>query len=191
MVVSFINFINQRNFSAVLILLTVIYIFPLLSFKCLHFFYPIRPGLSDLAEKKFSPWWAGHQIQSNFNSFPAFENLLKTIPGLFSFWLRMWGSSIEKNIYWTPGSRIYDRNLIHIKKNVILGERSSISSHVIAPKRGKLILYVDIVEIGENSFVGAGSVLTPGVTLQDNSFIKADQRVYSQMLESKNENFHV
>ena len=170
--------IVSQAFFGFLYLLFSVYLFPLICFQILIALAPIREGKSDILEKKFSPWWAGHQIQSLFIAVPALEAVLKIIPGAFSVWLRCWGSKIGKKIYWTPGSIHYDRNLLEIGDNVVFGEQSLSVGHIISPKDKSAELTIAKVKIGKNSFIGAAAVLSPGVVVEKNSFIKAGTRVY-------------
>ena len=170
--------IDSHSPIGLIIFLGAIYLFPLMCFRILNFFTPIKEGKSDILAKKFSPWWAGHQIQSLFIAVPALEAVLKILPGFYTLWLRCWGSEIGKNVYWTPGSIHYDRNLLLVGDNVVFGEQSLTVCHVITPKEGSAELSVAKVKIGENSFIGAAAVLSPGAVIDKNSFLKAGTRVY-------------
>ncbi len=163
-----------------------IYIFPLIIFRILNFFTPIKEGVSDILNDRFSPWWAGHQIQMLFISIPSLEAILRIIPGLFSLWLRCWGSKVGKRVYWTPGSVHYDRNLLRIGNGVIFGERSTTVCHVITPKDGKGLLRIKFVEIEDYAFIGAGCVLSPGVIVESGVMIKAGTDVYPMRRVTKN-----
>jgi hypothetical protein len=90
---------NPSGFNFVLVPASI-YLFPLISFRLMNFLFPIIQGKSSLSTKKYSPWWGGHQIQIIYYAVPQFEGLLRIIPGAFSLWLRLWGSSIGKNVYW-------------------------------------------------------------------------------------------
>ena len=175
---SSIVWIKSGNLLGLVGLLSSIYFFPLGCFRILCFITPIQEGKSNILEKKFSPWWAGHQIQSLFIAVPMLESTLRIIPGLYSLWLRAWGSQIGKNVYWTPGSIHYDRNLLEVGDNVVFGERSLSVCHVITPKEKSGELTIAKIRIGNNAFIGAAAVLSPGVTLDSNTFIKAGTRVY-------------
>ncbi len=157
-----------------------IYLFPLISFRLLNLFFPIIEGESDILSRKFSPWWAGHQIQLLFIAVPQLESILIMIPGMYSLWLRCWGSQIGKKVYWTPGVVNYDRNLLEIGDGVVFGERSLTVAHVITPKDGKGILKILKVRIGKKAFVGAGSVLSPGVVMDEKTFVKAGSNVFPE-----------
>ncbi|NET74012.1 MAG: acyl transferase, partial [Sphaerospermopsis sp. SIO1G2] len=130
--------------------------------------------ISYLIGKKYSPWWGSHQIQVIYIAIPLLESILRLIPGMFSLWLKLWGSKIGKNVYWTPSLEIADRSLLEIGDNVVIGHRVSISSHVIKPKKENLMLYVKKVKIGNNVFVGGGSMIAPGVVINDGQFIQVN-----------------
>lgn len=155
-----------------------IYLFPLICFRVLIFFHPIREGVSDIFGGEFSPWWAGHQIQLLFMAVPRLESLLILVPGLYSLWLRAWGAKVGKGVYWTPGVCNYDRNLLEVGDGVIFGERATTVCHVISPKDGKGLLKIAKVRIGDKCFVGAACVVSPGVTMDSGTFTKAGSHIY-------------
>ena len=180
--------INPSLLSLILWIASI-YLFPLFCFRLLNFFTPIEEGKSDILAKKFSPWWAGHQIQLLFISVPFLEAILRMIPGLYSQWLRFWGSKIGKHVYWTPGSVHYDRNLLEVGDRVVFGERSLSVCHVITPKGSSAELTITKIKLGTGAFVGAACVLSPGVKMDDFSFVKAGTRVYpNEHIPKKNQN---
>lgn len=168
---SFLAICYQPGIISVLSLLFSIYIFPLLIYRIHNYFLPIKEDVSYLCGKEYSPWWGSHQIQSIYITFPVFEAILRLIPGAFSLWLRLWGSTVGKKVYWTPKLEIADRGLIEIGDNVILGYGVGIYPHIIKPKKQDLLLYVKKVKIGSNVFVGAGNNIAPGVNINDNTYI--------------------
>jgi hypothetical protein len=147
-------------------LLTVLYLYPVATYRLLNLFWPLKEGRYDLSQKKYNPWWGSHQIQLIYYACPWLEALLRMIPGLFSFWLRLWGAKIGKNIYWTPNVEIDDRPLIEIGNGVIMGHKLHFISHVILPHKNKLPLFVRKVSVGDHCFLGAGSRLGPGVVIE-------------------------
>jgi hypothetical protein len=152
-------------------LLFSIYILPLLIYRVHNHFFPVAEGISYLCGTEYSPWWGSHQIQSIYITFSVFEAILRLIPGAFSFWLRLWGSSVGKNVYWTPKLEIADRGLLEIGDNVVFGHGVGVYGHIIKPKKQNLLLYVKKIKIGNNVFVGAGNNIAPGVDINDNSYI--------------------
>jgi hypothetical protein len=164
-------FIYFHNLLCILAIFFFIYGLPLLVYRLHKMIYPIKEGISYLIGTKYSPWWGVHQIQVIYIAIPVLETVLRLIPGMFSLWLRLWGSKIGKNVYWTPALEIADRGLLEIGDNVVIGHRVGISSHVIKPKKNNLMLYVKKVKIGNNVFIGGGSLIAPGVVIGDGQFI--------------------
>ncbi len=175
---SFYGFVKNPMLASFALIFFFIYLFPLITFRILTFFYPIREEVSDIFSGDFSPWWAGHQIQLLFMAIPRLESVLIMVPGLYSIWLRAWGSKVGKGVYWTPGVTNYDRNLLEIGDGVIFGERATTVCHVISPKDGKGLLKIAKIKISNQCFIGAGSVLSPGVQMDDKCFVKAGAHVY-------------
>lgn len=172
------GFVVRASLSSFFLIFFFIYAFPLICFRLLNTLFPIKEGVSDIFEKKFSPWWAGHQIQLLFMAMPRLESLLILVPGLYSLWLRAWGSKVGRGVYWTPGVCNYDRNLLEIGDGVIFGERSTTVCHVISPKEGKGLLKIQKVIIGDRCFVGAAAVISPGVRMDSETFLKAGSHAY-------------
>ena len=151
------------------ILIFVIYGLPVVVFQLHEKFFPLKNGSSLLSGPEYSPWWGSHQIQWVFIAFPCLETLLRAFPGLFSRWLRLWGSKIGNNIYWTPGITIGDRGKLELGDNLVFGQDVALSSHIIrVSKRGTKLL-VKPIKIGSGTFLGAGTVLGPGVEIAPDS----------------------
>jgi acetyltransferase-like isoleucine patch superfamily enzyme len=146
-------------------LLLVVYGVPLGLYRLLGLICPLREGISRLDAPRFSPWWGGHQLQALFIALPALEALLRLVPGLYSLWLRLWGSRIGRGVYWTPRVEVADRGLLEVGDRVIFGHRVAIYGHVVTPRSRGLVLYARRVMVGAGAFVGAGSRLGPGVRI--------------------------
>lgn len=154
-------------FAAVLLLYGV----PPVAFKIHNRFHPLREGPSHLVGDKYSPWWGGHQIQLLYIAFPALEEVLRLVPGLFSAWLRLWGSNIGKRVYWTPRFQIADRSLLTLGDDVVVGYDTGISPHLIKRTRKNILLYLKRVEIGDRVFLGAGVRIGPGAVVGDDAVL--------------------
>lgn len=161
-----------------LVLLCLIYILPLALHRTHFFFFPFADGYWILSEKKYNPWWASHMFQFPFIACPWIESLLHFIPGLYSFWLRCWGSKIGKDIYWTPRVEIVDRGLIEVGDNAVFGHITALCSHMVAEIEGKPALVVKKIVIGERVFIGADSQLGPGVVIPSRTKLKPKSRLY-------------
>lgn len=151
--------------------LAAVYLLPVVCYRLFVIAYPLEPGLSNLAEKRFSPWWASHQIQLIYTAVPALEAVLRMIPGAYSIWLRLWGSRIGSSVYWTPRMEIHDRGLLHIGDGVVFGHKVELYGHTVTPKRQRLLLYTGLVTVGAGAFVGAGSRLAPGVVVEPGAVV--------------------
>lgn len=155
-----------------------LYGLPVLAYRLHGWVYPLTPGISYLQGPNYSPWWGSHQFQVIYIAFPALETVLRLVPGLFSAWLRLWGSQIGKQVYWTPSLEIADRGLLSIGDGVVFGQQVGLYSHIVKPRRDNLMLYLNPITIGDHSFIGAGSYIGPGVTIAPGSFLAADSKIY-------------
>ncbi|MCC5644385.1 acyl transferase [Nostoc sp. CHAB 5824] len=166
------------NIFSILAVFFSIYGLPVLVYRLHEWVYPVREGISYLQNKEYNPWWGSHQIQVIYIAIPVLEAVLRLIPGVFSYWLRLWGAKVGRDVYWTPGLEIADRSLLEIGDRVVIGHRVGIYSHIIKPRKQNLMLYVKKVKIGSNVFVGAGSNLAPGVIIGDGSYLPAASNLY-------------
>jgi hypothetical protein len=148
-------------------LLLLLYAVPPLTFRMHERLWPLEHGGAKLVGKRYVPWWGGYQIQLLYLTWPQLEALLRSIPGVYSAWLRLWGARVGKGVVWTPQVEITDRSLLEIGDDVVLGHQVKIFGHIIRPTRqGNLLLFVRPVQIGAGAFIGAGSALGPGVRVR-------------------------
>jgi acetyltransferase-like isoleucine patch superfamily enzyme len=143
-----------------------LYLFPPISARLLQRFLNISEGKIALGSKDFFGWWALLQLQIIFCRFPALEEVLRLIPGAYSFWLRLWGARIGKLTFWSPGVLILDRPFLLVGNHVIFGAGVRISSHVLArDSASKLELLLGTVRIGDHALIGGYSLLTAGTEI--------------------------
>lgn len=158
--------------NAVILVISV-YILPIIAFRAHKLIWPVSYGISKLDAPSYSPWWAMHRIQVLFNYIPVFERILYLVPGLFSVWLRLWGSKIGKNVYWAGCCDITDRYLLDIGDNVIVGYKVAFYGHAVTPTKDGLVLcYRDII-VKNNSMLGALAKIGPGVIVHEKTIVKA------------------
>jgi hypothetical protein len=153
------------------LLLVVLYLLPPLSFRLHRRLFPFRKSLTNLSERKYSPWWGAHQIQVLYIAVPQLESLLRLVPGLYSAWLRLWGSRIGHDVYWTPNVEVTDRHLLDIGDRVVMGHKCKFLGHAIKPRGQDLALYSRTIRIGNDVFIGAGSRIGPGAVVSDGLFL--------------------
>ena len=163
---SFCLALTQGQWFYVMLALFFVYIFPILCFRLHSLFWPLVFGVSDISSG-YSPWWASYQMQRLFIALPSLEALLRLLPGVYSFWLRLWGAKIGKGVLWTPRVEILDRSLLEIGDRVIVGHEVKFIGHFIRlSASGRLKLYVNPVKVGAHAFLGAGSRLGPGASVE-------------------------
>lgn len=158
--------------------LMCIYLVPLCAYRLHERVHPLVEGRSHIAGGPYSPWWGGHQIQLVFIAFPVLESALRLVPGLFSVWLRAWGSKVGARVYWTPALRLGDRALLDVGDDVIFGYDVGLSSHLVMKTKRNVLLYVKRVTIGARAFLGAGAILGPGAVVDDDAILDAGTHVH-------------
>ena len=75
-----------------------LYLFPPLCQRGHQLVWPLQEGLSELSKPAYSPWWTTLQLQAVFNAAPSLEAILRLVPGVYSCWLRLWGSRIGRGV---------------------------------------------------------------------------------------------
>jgi hypothetical protein len=167
------------------VLVVILYLVPPLTFRLHRIFFPIRKSLSNLSDRKYSPWWGAHQIQLVYIAIPQLEAALRLAPGLYSAWLRLWGSRIGRRVYWTPNVEITDRHLLDIGDHVVCGHKCKFLGHAIKPSGQKMALYTRSIKVGNDVFIGAGSRIGPGAVIADGTFLPVLTDVHiNQVVES-------
>ena len=127
------------------------------------------PSRCALGSTSFLRWWWQSQWQVVFNRLPMIEEVVRLVPGLYAQWLRLWGSDIGRLVYWTPGLRVLDRQLLRLGDGCSFGVNVSLNPHVIGPhpQTGERTLLVAPVVVGRNAIVGGESTLTAGAWVGD------------------------
>jgi hypothetical protein len=163
-----------------------IYLTPPLLWRLTNLVWPLREGSSWVGKgESGSPWLLTHHLQLFFVAFPAFERALILVPGLFSAWLRLWGSHIGKRVYWTPGVQIVDRTHLDIGERVFFGHRVYMSQHVVRKRGTRYSLYFKSIRIGAGTLVGFASHLSPGVEIDPGLSVAAGTTLYPNVHVSK------
>lgn len=149
-----------------LLCLAIVYLLPVACFRLHQFVWPLTEGKTRLDAPGYVPWWGAHQFQLMYTAFPALEAALRLVPGIYSAWLRMWGSRIGRGVHWTPRVEITDRSLLEVGDGVIFGHHSACYAHLVQRRSDELILYLRRVRIGRGAQLSAGSRLGPGVSIE-------------------------
>ena len=101
-----------------------------------------------------------------FNRFPFLEEALRVFPGLYSNWLRLWGSHIGRLTFWAPGVTVLDRGYLDIGDDVVFGAGVRLNGHVLMrTSAGTLELALGTIKIGAGASIGGYSLLTAGTEI--------------------------
>jgi hypothetical protein len=142
-----------------------LYVLPPLAARLCAVLMPLPHGRVDLEDRGFLAWWLSAQWQVVFNRLPMLDEAFRLLPGVYSAWLRLWGSRVGSLVYWSPGVVVLDRGLVEVGDRVVFGAGVRISGHALLIADGRGSLVVAPVRIGRSALVGAHSVLTPGVEI--------------------------
>ena len=142
----------------------VLYLIPLVPGRLLRESLRSAPQDIPLGSSAFLRWWACFQCQVLFLRFPALEEVLRMIPGVYSLWLRLWGSRIGKLTYWAPQTLILDRGFLDIGDHVVFGAGVRNNPHVME-NDSTPVLRLSPVKIGDDCMIGGYSLLTAGTEI--------------------------
>lgn len=138
----------------------VLYLLPLIPGRILRETLRSTPAEIPVGSPAFLRWWACFQCQVLFLRFPVLEELLRLIPGLYSLWLRCWGSRIGKLTYWAPQTILLDRGFLQIGDQVVFGAGVRLNPHVMEEN-----LKLAPIRIGDGAMIGGYSLLTAGTEI--------------------------
>ena len=169
------------------------YLFPLSLYRLLEWLSPQREGATRIRRGQYHPWVAAFRVQIFYAVFPVFEDALKIFPGSYSFWLRLWGSSIGKRVFISPGCEVFDRGMLVISDDVTIGYGVTFSAHLMRDRGIRRLLYLKKIRIGAGAFVGAQCILGPGSVLSEGAALPAGANMtvncldefFSPVLEKK------
>jgi hypothetical protein len=134
----------------------------------------IPEGRIPVSTKSFLAWWTLFQLQVIYCRLPVLEEILRLIPGLYSQWLKLWGSHIGRFTYWAPGTLITDRSFLSIGDDVVFGAGVRLNAHVLAKgDNGKMELLLARVAIGNGAIIGGYSLLTAGTEISAGEVTRA------------------
>jgi acetyltransferase-like isoleucine patch superfamily enzyme len=154
--------------------LALLYLFPPMVARLLRFASPIQEGRIFVGSRTYFIWWMMFNLQVVFSRLPMLEEILRLVPGLYSFWLRLWGAQIGKLTYWSAGLRILDRSFLRIGDDVVFGAAVRLNPHVLAKSnQGQLELILATVIVGDRAIVGGYSLLTAGTEIAMDECTKA------------------
>ncbi len=152
----------------------LLYLVPALAARLVLTLAPVAEGQIRVGSGAFFAWWALANLQMLFSRLPMLEELLRLVPGLYSFWLRLWGARIGRLTYWAAGLRILDRSFLHIGDDVIFGAAVRLNPHVLARnEKGEMELILASIVVGDRAVVGGYSLLTAGTQIAPDECTRA------------------
>jgi hypothetical protein len=151
----------------------IIYILPPILARICKSIFPIKNKSTLVNSREFYFWWFQFNLQMLYLRLPFLEEILRVVPGLYSLWLRLWGSKIGSLVYWPAGIRILDRSYLVIGDYVVFGADVRLNPHVITKENEKNMLLLDTIIIKKNVSVGGYSLLTAGVCIEEGEALNA------------------
>lgn len=158
----------------VIALLFVTYGLPVAIYRIVDRIEPIRAGMLDLGVRRHLPWWTSVHLQWIFVAVPPLEGVLRAVPGLYSAWLRCWGSRIGHGVAWPPCLDVLDRGLLEIGDRVVIGHRVLLTPHSVNRRRGRYLAYIGPIRIGSDVLIGGRAAIGPGARIGDRAHIGHD-----------------
>jgi hypothetical protein len=165
--------IDQFSWERFGLLVFTLYLFPPLLYRLISIFIPIKIGRMELGPlHEPCGWMIAHRIQMIYFIFPFLERILISLPGLYSNWLRLWGSKIGSFVYWAPNVDIQDRTHLTIDEKTFVGG-AVISCHLVIPKGPeRFVLNFQPIHIGSHCFISAQCNIGPGSKIQKETHLK-------------------
>lgn len=162
---------------------------PPLTARAIFYLHTVTEGVHPAPSRTFLVWVSISQMQMMFFRLPFIEKMLLFIPGLYSAWLRLWGSRVGRSVYWPADIIVLDRSFLDIGDNALLGDGVKLCSHYIdVDEYGDCRLTIGIIRIGARSIIGGYSVLAPGSVVPAGKMVRAFSLLlpFSEWIEDKN-----
>ncbi len=177
--------INSPSLETIGSLIFVLYFLSPLLYRFISLIFPIQIGRHQFGpEFETSHWMIAHRLQMIYVIFPFIEGVINSLPGIYSNWLRLWGSKIGKRVYWGPDVRILDRTHLTVGDKSFVGG-SCLSCHLATTKAdGSIEILFLPIRIGRQAFISAQSNIGPGSKVKDQEFIP----ILTQMLGNRRKN---
>ncbi len=179
---SLVLFILRPSLIASVVFIFSVYILPLIVSRIIGFFFPVREGRYPIGRYGVEGWVLQLKIQMFLANCSFFERALHLIPGLYSVWLRCWGSHIGRGVMWTPHVDILDRGLLDIGDGVLVGHKTILSCHAVFMENGEHLVYCKKMKIGTRTLIGGDSILGPGVQIGSDCQLNVSSRIYPNQI---------
>jgi hypothetical protein len=155
-----------------------IYLLPPLVARCTLAAFGVPGGQLTQDTSGYRIWWFLTQWQTLFNRLPWLEEVLRLVPGLYAFWIALWGGQLSPFAYVGPGVVITDRYLVHVGRGAVLGFKSALAAHmVIRDKQGRYVVVVAAPVVEAEAILGGDAGLGPGAILRAGHLLPSGRRV--------------
>ena len=165
----FVWFIVEPRWWRLVAACTLPYALPLFLYRALTWLTPIEEGASKLEKGAWSSWFIAYRLQVIYAFLPVLEGVLFSVPGLFSLWLRAWGSRVGRRVFWAATAQVADRGHLDIADDVFFGNGVVLSPHLVQRRGARGVLYIKRITIGRGCFIGANCRMGPGVVVHDHA----------------------
>lgn len=139
-----------------------IYLVPPLFVRVLYFIFGRPEGRLTEVQQAYWVWYFGMQAQAIFLRFRFLEEILRTVPLVYSNWLRLWGAKIGKAVYWSPQVTVVDRTHLEVGDYVIVGYGAGMTAHHLNRDGVQEELILSAPRVEDHVVLGGLSGLTPG-----------------------------
>lgn len=157
-----------------------IYLLPPLVARCTLAVFGVPGGQLTQDTRGYRVWWFLTQWQTLFNRLPWLEEVLRLVPGLYAFWIALWGGHLSAFAYVGPGVVITDRYLVHVGRGAVLGFKSALAAHmVIRDEQGRYVVVVAAPVVEIEAILGGGAGLGPGAILRAGHLLPTGRRLAS------------
>ncbi|TXT37636.1 MAG: hypothetical protein FD135_3470 [Comamonadaceae bacterium] len=155
-----------------------IYLLPPLVARFTLAVYGIPAGQLTQDTRGYRVWWFLTQWQTLFNRLPWLEEVLRLVPGLYAFWIGLWGGHLSPFAYVGPGVVITDRYLVYVERGAVLGFKSALAAHmVIRDQQGRYVVVVAAPVVEAEAILGGYAGLGPGAILRAGHLLPSGRRV--------------
>lgn len=152
----------------VVVSLGMLYLLPPVACRALKMLLKPAEGRLAVGSRSFFAWWMMLQTQVVFVRLPFLEELIRFVPGLYSLWLRCWGSRVGRLTYWAAGLTILDRGYLDIGDDVVFGVGVRLNPHVLQAEADGTWLYLGTIRIGSRASIGGYALLSAGCEIDGN-----------------------
>ncbi|MEQ1669495.1 MAG: hypothetical protein ABL893_01415 [Hyphomicrobium sp.] len=166
------------NASGVVAAVAWVYLVPPLAGRLIILLFGTPHGRLHQDTMQYRVWWILTQLQMLFNRLPSLEELLRLVPGLYAFWIRLWGGQFSAQAYAGPGVLITDRYAVKVERGAVLGFKAVLAGHmVIRDEAGRWVVIVAAPCVEAEAIVGGGAGLGPGAVLRAGHMLPTGRRV--------------